>query len=198
MISAGTLWRSTPAAPGFAVVPAPEVDSRALRRRMLELARAVGAAAGVDFVPERFGRFDQQVSTRFHRDGAPERSLLVLGYEPSPVRSRLFAGDVFRAATDAGISVPEWLRRHPPLTAAGEAALAPYVTELTLPPGEAVVVLFNNSLHTGVLHKGVIPEPDPAARRVINSVGLFPRGTAPGRELPDEALRHFLSRDDLD
>ena len=37
-------------------------------------------------------RFDQQETTKFHLDGAPAESLLMLGYEPSKIRSRPSAG----------------------------------------------------------------------------------------------------------
>ena len=48
----------------------------------------------------------------------------------------------------------------------------------------------------GVLHAAVIDRPDPAARRVINSVGLTPTGRHPGKT-PAEVER-FVTRDDLD
>ena len=36
------------------------------------------------------GRFDQQETTKFHRDNAAAQSVLMLGYEPTSVKSRLF------------------------------------------------------------------------------------------------------------
>lgn len=35
-----------------------------------------------------FTRFDQQVKTKPQRDGSPEESLLMLGYEPSLIETR--------------------------------------------------------------------------------------------------------------
>jgi hypothetical protein len=192
------VWRAALDQPGFALVRfAREVDSRAVRRAMVELV----AAMPVPFVPERFGRFDQQVSSKFHRDGAPPASLLVLGYEPTLVRSRFWIADASAAARAAGLGLKEYLAANNPMFPAGEAALAPFVTELELTHGESFVVVVNNSLlpldgtnPLGVLHKAVIPNPDPAGRRVINSVG-FTTG-APG--LPAAELQRFLARDDLD
>src|SRR5437762_2932958 len=84
------VWRTTLNRPGFAVVRFVEpVDSHALRRVMLDIVAALPA----EFVPERLGRFDQQVSSKLHRDGAPAASLLLLGYEPTTVRSRLLVAD---------------------------------------------------------------------------------------------------------
>jgi hypothetical protein len=195
------VWRAALDRPGFALVRFPHaVPSRALRRAMVEL---VGAFP-VPFVPERFGRFDQQVSSKFHRDGAPPASLLVLGYEPTAVRSRFWVADSSAAAAHAGLSPADYLAANNPMFPAGEARLAPFVTELDLPHGEPFVVLVNNSLlpfgsgnPLGVLHKAVIPAPDPAGRRVINSVGYTPRTEQVGG-LPAAELERFLTRDDLD
>lgn len=98
------VWRTSLDQPGYAVVGfAGPVNSHELRRGILRLAEAFP----VRFVAERVGRFDQQVSSRYHRDGAPPASLLVLGYEPTTVRSRLFVADAHRAAADAGLGLIE-------------------------------------------------------------------------------------------
>jgi len=192
------VWRTSLDAPGFALVRfARAVSSHELRRAMVELV----AAMPVPFVPERFGRFDQQVSSRFHRDGAPPASLLVLGYEPTTVRSRFWIADASAAARTAGVPLAEYLKAHNPMFPAGEAVLAPFVTELPLPHGEPFLILANNSLlpcdgtnPLGVLHKAVIDEPDPAVRRVINSIG-YAVGAA---GLPRAELERFLAREYLD
>jgi hypothetical protein len=195
------VWRTSLNEPGFVLLRfAHEVSSRELRRAMVEL---VGAFP-VEFVPERFGRFDQQVSSKFHRDGAPPASLLVLGYEPTSVRSRFWVADASAAAARAGANLAEYLAANNPMFPAGEVKLAQFVTELDLPHGESFVILVNNSMLSfgggnplGVLHKAVIPSPDPAGRRVINSVGFTPRGGGLAG-LPPEELGRFLTRDDLD
>jgi hypothetical protein len=195
------VWRSALDQPGFALLRfAREVSSHELRRAMVAL---VGAFP-VRFVPERFGRFDQQVSSKFHRDGAPPASLLVLGYEPTAVRSRFWIADASAAAVRAGISLKEYLSAHNPMFPAGEAELAPFVTKLDLPHGEAFVIVANNSLLSfdgtnplGVLHKAVIPSPDAAGCRVINSIGFTPR-TEGVTGLPQTELERFVMRDDLD
>jgi hypothetical protein len=194
------VWRTTLDQPGFVVVRfATAPDSGQLRRAIFDLV----AAMPVAFVPERLGRFDQQVSSKFHRDGAPPASLLLLGYEPTTVRSRLFVADASRAAHEAGMALPEFVGRFNPMFPAGEAKYLPFMTELELPHGEPYVVAINNSLlplgganPLGVLHKAVIDEPDASARRVISSVGLTPAPTAVAKT-PHE-VEHFLSRDDLD
>ncbi len=162
------------------------------------------AAFPVRFVPERFGRFDQQVSSRFHRDGAPPASLLVLGYEPTRVLSRFWIADTSAAAARAGLGLTDYLAANNLMFPAGEEKLASFITELDLPRGETFVVVINNSLlpfdgtnPLGVLHKAVIPSPDPAGRRVINSIGFTPVATGV-TGLTQAELDRFLTRDDLD
>lgn len=210
------VWRTSLDQPGFALLRfAREVTSRELRRAMVELVAAFPFASAGEpragspipppaFVPERFGRFDQQVSSKFHRDGAPPASLLVLGYEPTAVRSRFWVADASAAAARAGLTLGDYLAVNNPMFPAGEEALAPFTTELPLPHGVPFVIVANNSLlpfdgtnPLGVLHKAVIPAPDPAGRRVINSAGFTPRSAgSPG--LPEAETERFLSRDDLD
>lgn len=196
------VWRTTLDQPGFALIRfGGPVESHVLRRFLLDLA----AAFPVAFVPERLGRFDQQVSSRFHRDGAPPASLLLLGYEASSVRSRVFAADAERAAIAAGLPVNEYLAAHNPMTPAGEAKLWPVATGLAVPTNEPFVVVLNNSLLPpgpdrvlGVLHKAEVPDPDLTASRVINSIGLMRAGYAVGNPFPADAIDRFLKRADLD
>lgn len=137
---------------------------------MVELVAAFGEAIGTPFVAERLGRFDQQVTTKFHRDGAPEESLLVLGYEPSSIQSRFFLADACRAARDAGVGVNAFLSANNPMFPSGERLLGPYVQELLVPRDTGAIVVVNNSLFPddaptphllGLLHKGTIERPDP-------------------------------------
>lgn len=187
------VWREALDAPGFAVVVFDSpVSSHELRRAMWELV----ASFPVQFAPERLGRFDQQVSSKFHRDGAPDQSLLLLGYEPTTVRSRVFVADAPRAANHEGLDVRAFLARFNPMFPAGEERLRPFVTELDLPTDAPHIVAVNNGVELGLLHRAVITTPDPTASRVINSMGLALAGDA--SVLPPAALDRFLTRDDLD
>ncbi len=205
------VWRTTTTEPGWAVlVPDVPVDSFALRREMVRVLSEMSAEAeraGLPpFAVERLGRFDQQVSTRFHRDGAAPGSLLLLGYEPSRIVSRLFVADAARAAEVAGVGVNAFLKANHPLRPASEAALAGVTTELNWPADRGAIVVVNNSLFPdgepgrplGLLHKGLIDHPDPKAARVINSLGAMP-ADEPGRAaLPASAVEAFVTRADLD
>lgn len=205
------VWRTSLDEPGFALVRLPGRSSHDLRRFLFSLADSFSdRAAGRGwprFVPERLGRFDQQVTSRFHRDGAPAASLLLLGYEPTSVRSRLFVADPHRAAAASGTTAAALLASHNPMFPTGEQFFRPYVTEVPIPLGEAFVVLSNNSElpfdpggrnPLGLLHKAEIVRPDPTARRVINSVGLMQEGDPSRPAKTVEEVEHFLRRDDLD
>src|SRR5262245_44430636 len=86
--------RTHPGGPGFALVDRGlDLTPRDFRAWVIGLGRSLDR-----LYAERFGgqlvfvsvsRFDQQAQTRPHRDGGPDASLLLLGYEPSEVTSRL-------------------------------------------------------------------------------------------------------------
>lgn len=201
------VWRMDWESPGFAVlVPDAPLESRRARTRIVELAAAFADfAPGGPFAFERLGRFDQQVTTKFHRDGAPPSSLLLLAYEPTNISSRFFVADSEATARQDGIGVNAFLAAHNPMFPEGESRLAPFVTELKWPRELGAIVLVNNSqfpdgtasgVPLGVLHKGQILRADPSERRVINSAGLSPESS--GRALSEDAVGHFVHRDDLD
>ena len=60
-------------------------------------------------------RFDHQTTTKFHLDGAPEESVLMLGYEPTTVASSLNMADYSRAAADRGVSPEQFLAEFNPM-----------------------------------------------------------------------------------
>jgi len=205
------VWRTSLDQPGWAVlIPDAVADSFTLRRQMWQLLGELSGEAEraglLPFVPERLGRFDQQVSTKFHRDGGPDESLLLLGYEPSRVRSRLFVTDACRAADAAGQGVNAFLTANNPMFPDGERVLTEVMTEIVWPHDRGAIVVVNNSLlpddrpnrQFGLLHKGWIEHPDPTATRVINSIGAMPAGETGRPAVAVEQVGRFLIRADLD
>jgi hypothetical protein len=207
-----TVWRRTLDQPGFALVEFDDTPrSTELRHRMVQVVEAMNAEAvrrrDPRFVYERLGRFDQQVTTKFHRDGAPHASLLVLGYEPSAVASRLFVADLPRVAFDHGLGANAFIAANNPMFPAGESLLRNAVTALEWPKDRSTIVLINNSLFPddvsvgqplGVLHKGEIPSPDHTQSRVINSMGLMLETQQGVVRMSEEEVRAFVSRMELD
>ena len=202
------VWRTDLAAPGFCVIDLGPVGSRELRSAMVELHARLGdlleRRTGERFAARTAGRFDQQETTKFHLDGAPELSMLVLGYEPTGVTSRLFLADYSRAAYDLGRTPREFLAEFNPMFRSGEDRLAGYVTEVPEAlSGHARIVLVNNSSRPytpggtdslGVLHKAEVPRPTEAEQRVVNSMLL---AVDEADRVAPEQLREFVETDRL-
>jgi hypothetical protein len=199
------VWRTSADQSGYAVLAAsdPQPTSKELRRAMMDLMAAFAELSPVPFVVERVGRFDQQVSTRFHRDGAADVSLLLLGYEPTTVESKLFLHDPLRAAGSGG-SAFHYLKDNKPMTKEGDAELTRHAVNVLGPPGQARIVVVNNCTvlenpspghPLGVLHRGLIEFPDPNVRRVINSMGLMYEGEPHREPVSAERMAWFLHGD---
>lgn len=188
------VFRTTLNEPGFALVDwGPDITSTTLRRRMVELSEALRdlhyERIGAELIHTAASRFDQQVTTKPHRDGAPHETVLMLGYEPTVVGSVVAMADHTKASYDLGISPTQFLRDFNPMYSKGEASLAPYVTELTpFQPRHAQLVLINNSNAAyeasgvsllGVLHTARIDQPRSDHQRVVNSMMMasVPAGT---------------------
>lgn len=208
LASFADVWRSSVDRPGFAVLaaPDPQPSSGHIRHAIMTIVAAFDELAERPFVVERVGRFDQQVSTRFHRDGAADVSLLLLGYEPTTVESQLFLHDPYRAA-GPGESAFQFLKDHKPMTKDGDAALMRDAVNVLGPASQARIVVLNNCTvlenpppghPLGVLHRGLIGHPDPAARRVINSMGLMYEGEPRREPVSAERLEWFLHGDTTD
>lgn len=181
------VWRFDFNAPGFAVFDIPPgLDSKILRSWMVKLKHRLNEISlsrkRGGLIYRSMSRFDQQVTTKLHLDGAPDQSLLILGYEPSKVHSRLFLADYTRAAYDLGITPGQFLQDYNPMYKKGEDLLDRYITELPQPVvGHSRIVAINNSSlpfsetrtnSLGVLHKAIIVTPDDTQRRIVNSTTL--------------------------
>ena len=212
LVHAGTVfdlvWRFDFTTPGFAVLDVGSVvDSHTLRAWMVALKERLSEIGvrrfGKSFVYRFLSRFDQQVTTKFHLDGAPAESLLMLGYESTRVRSRLFLTDYTRAAFDLDISPQQFLADYNPMYVKGEECLAKYVTEVPQPTdGHSRIVLINNSSlpftddrtnPLGVMHKAMIVTPDDTERRIVNSMML----TVGGEEIGVDPQIEFVSTDEI-
>jgi hypothetical protein len=199
------VWRFDFTAPGFAIIDiAPGIESHTLRTGMVALKMRLKEISvrrgGKPFSFRSMARFDQQVTTKFHLDGAPAESMLILGYEPSRVVSRLFLADFTRAAFDLGITPEQFLHDFNPMYKKGEELLGRYVTELPQPAeGHSRLLVINNSSlpftaartnPLGVMHKAIIVTPDEAERRIVNSTMLVTEGDDEiGVEKQDEFVR---------
>ena len=65
-----------------------------------ELSLLFKQSYGEELAYYSLGRFDQKKTTRLHLDGAPACSFLMLGYEPSLVKSRFLIADYATCAQE--------------------------------------------------------------------------------------------------
>lgn len=199
--------------PGFALLPlGRDLSTQELRAAMIDFKDALARCSlRRDRRPLAFrslARFDQQNTTKFHLDGGPSESYLMLGYEPTQVRSTLAMADYTQAAFRLGIEPAEFLDRHNPMYKAGEDLLRPFVRVLDrFDPSAAQIVLINNSSlpfradgsHVlGVMHQATIPDPLPNERRIINSTMIVPRDRLDVPEPSPELEALFVSTDRID
>jgi hypothetical protein len=201
------VFRTDLSGPGFALLDLRrDWDPREFRSVLVGLCEKLSLAYQRDFGRQlRFvslGRFDQQVTTEAHLDGGPDESLLVLGYEPTEVSSRLFLVDYVRGACDRDMTPREFLDRHNPMYRAGRQTLEEYTTEVEgLNPAHYQVLFINNSSvpyeqrrrgMLGVLHKAVILKPDPARPRNVNSILLGTAEIGQPPRIAVEAVQAFI------
>lgn len=167
--------------PGFALLNlGPDYGSEAQRQPMVELKRQFDQLERQyrerRLAYQSMGRFDQEVTTKPHRDGGPNESVLMLGYEPTPVQSRVAMSDYSKCANDLGISPAEFLDRFNPMFASGQDKLADYTTKIeNFDNTSFQILIINNSMNSigdgllGVLHAAEIIDPNPDMVRVVNS-----------------------------
>jgi hypothetical protein len=195
------VFRTSLESPGFVLL---DLGDHLAPRAFRALLVGLGQALDLDY-QRRFGerlsfvsisRFDQQSPTRPHRDGGPDASILLLGYEPTEVVSRVSLLDYSRAASLRGLTPRELLACCNPAFGGDETLLHEHTT-LAAPftPGHYPILVVNNGNDAdgkrgmlGVLHHAVIPQPRPDAPRFIDSVLM---GVSPVA-LQESQLRSFV------
>lgn len=172
--------------PGFYWLDAGVLDSHELRRKMIEISKTFKG-----FEIYSMSRFDQQNTTKFHLDGGPIPNILVLGYEPSKVKSRLFLADHPCAANDIRVDPKALVTK---AMFGKDEELQPYVTELPQPQeGHSYILFINNEAVLGVMHKAEI-EKNPAELRMVNSIMLASLEGDHSR-YTDEDLEEYIATD---
>lgn len=199
------VFRTDFSEPGFALIDlGPDCGSERQRQLMVDLknefSRLEGMHRGRGLVYQSLTRFDQQVTTKPHRDGGPDESILMLGYEPSLIESRLEMSDYSKCAHDLGMTPAEFLDRFNPMFSTGRDRLATYTTPIDQFDNRSFqIVIINNSMEpfgaglVGVLHTATIINPNPDLRRVINSTMLAVVPQGKGEELAVVEQKDFLT-----
>lgn len=143
------------------------------------------------------GRVDQKLSTRIHLDGGPPHSILVLGYEPSLIRSQVAVVDYARHCRDRGIAISDFLARFDQRSA-DLGDFAGYVTRLPeFASDRANVVVVNNSSSAcgevglcGLMHVACVEAGSGA--RVINTLTLGEAAATASHALDETAKQRFV------
>lgn len=205
---AGQTCRSDFRAAGFSLLRlGAGWDSRRLRKLMLQILDGLSQLSETEQKPPlsalSMSRFDQQSSTKPHRDGGPAESLLLLGYEPTRIESRLYLADYSVCANEIGLTPAEFLTRHNPMFPSGGELLVEYTTYLReFNPNRAQILLINNSMAElggegagwqGVLHQAEIPEPRDDIPRVVNSIQIAKAGQSDSTPVTPEERDRFLN-----
>jgi hypothetical protein len=184
------VFRTDFSQPGFALIDLGRNFGSETQRQMMidlknQLDRLERRYRGRQLDYQSLTRFDQQVTTKPHRDGGPDESILMLGYEPSLIESRLEMSDYSKCANDLGMTPAEFLDQFNPMFPDGQNRLAAYTTPIDdFDNTSFQIMLINNSMNqfgdglVGVLHTATIINPNPDLRRIINStmIASVPQG----------------------
>jgi hypothetical protein len=202
--------------PGFALVRLPkEMTSLHQRRLMVDLKEQLSllyqSDRGTALDWFNMTRFDQKNTTKPHRDGAPNDSLLLLGYEPTTVQSKLSMADYSKCAQTLGITPAAFLEDCNPMYEKGLELLAPYtiqVSEFDITRYQLLIInnscnplLEGESTWQGVLHCATVSTD--SGSRVINSTSICPAAKESPSEVQEyspvsaEAVNDFLSQTTL-
>ena len=108
-----------------------EMNSELLRQSMIDLKKGLSIRCQNKFNQELdyfwLSRFDQQKTTKFHRDNAPTDSYLVLGYEPTKIESRILFADYHQFMVEKNLSIEQYYKLYNPIYKVGEERLSPYI-----------------------------------------------------------------------
>lgn len=182
---ASAVFRTDLGAPGYALLDlGADVTPRDFRAALVGLGEALAneyqRRHGDPLHFHSVSRFDQQSKTRPHRDGGPDASVLILGYEPTEVISRISLFDYSRAAFDRGLTPQEYLDRYNPAFGDNAQLLTAYGVSLTtFTPAHHQILIVNNSQvpyeqrhrgMLGLLHHAVIESPRADRSRWIDSL----------------------------
>lgn len=123
------VFRTDFSQPGFALIDRGRNFGSETQRQLMidlkyELSQLERKHRGHELVYQSLTRFDQQVKTKPHRDDDRNESILVLGYGPSLIETRLGMSDYSKCAHDRGMTPAEFLKQFNPMFSDGQDRLA--------------------------------------------------------------------------
>ncbi|MCR6640369.1 MAG: hypothetical protein NVV82_15575 [Sporocytophaga sp.] len=199
------VFRTDFSEPGFVVIDfGPTFTSEKLRECMVNLKNNLSKIHtdrfGQKLMYQWMGRFDQQETTKFHHDNAADQSFLMLGYEPTEIKSKLYLADYVQFANSINITGEEYFEKYNPMFTDGENLLKPFTTEIEeFREDSFKIVLMNNSNTNkkdetiGVFHKAEIIQKDLTKERVINSTMIFSGDIKDDESFSNEQQQDFIT-----
>lgn len=207
----GLVCRNDFSKPGFALIRLPESTTSSIQRMLMvnlkdHLAALFQTERGTGLSWFNMTRFDQKNTTKFHRDGAPSESLLILGYEPSKVHSEISMADFSSCAHELGITPDQFLEDFNPMYEKGLEKLAPFISPVSkFDPAGFQILVINNSSNPlqpgkkrwqGVLHSALVS--NGTGTRVINSTCVAPTDSAKTSAVTEKQVTEFLYENKLE
>ncbi len=147
-------------------------------------------------------RANHRNSSNFHIDTAPEHSILILGYEPTSVESKVFLADYTKYLEAENLSAQDYFRNSfNGNFAQNDEELAPYVSETTpFPKDHCRLVIINNSRSYGqksygVFHRGEVSDNLDQRDRVVNRVMVNLCDVGVEESNMEEMISNFMNSD---
>ncbi len=184
------------------------MNSISFRQKMVELKDGLSKICTIPMQKQLnyqgIGRFNQQHSSRFHRDSAPEHTFLILGYEPTKVQSKVFIADYTKYIENHDQSLASFFGGTEDVnTIENDHLIESYVTELTpFPKNHYRLVVLNNSKSFkektfGVFHRGKILKKIENENRILNYMMLKLCDEHQEEDYDQEAIINFIHTDNV-
>jgi len=182
------------------------IDSKIFRQRMVELKNGLSKICELRLNKELnyqgAGRFNQQNTSRFHRDTAEEHAFLMLGYEPTKVDSKVYVADYSKHIESQNMSVETYFGGDEDVnTADDDQLLLPYITQLApFPKNNYRLLLLNNSKSFkentfGVFHRGEVLQKIEGEDRILNYMLLHFRNRTIEKNQEEQVSLNFVNTD---
>lgn len=183
-----------------------DMDSKSFRKVMVELKERLSEHCKRTINKQLnyhwMSRGNHRNSSKFHIDSATDHSILMLGYEPTTVESKVLLADYTKYLEDKGLSAQEYFSNGLNGTyAPNDDELQLYVSELSPFPKEHYrLVVINNSRSFGqktygIFHRGEVYENFNQSDRVVDAlmISICEVGT---EEIHGEhAINNFMNTD---
>lgn len=150
------------------------------------------------------GRFNQQHSSKPHRDTSVDHSFLILGYEPTNVDSKIFVTDYTKYIEEHHLSLEEFFGKNKDANLVKDtSAFSSYINEIkSFTKKHYRILIVNNSKSFeektyGVFHSAEIPKKTETEDRIINYVMLQLSDLKSKEQYTTQDIEEFLNTDNV-